>query len=200
MYSHSPVHWFAPGRLLLPKMWERGRNATVRFVLLCLMKWLRSLSLWECIDSSSKQLWGGAIIAAFVHLSWKAACFTPLALNVSLPICSLRLIKCLCCGSARAAQPRSEKTLLFLFVPWYPKLESCFLASWWPELCGNCLKDALPSVPHGPITPLSNLRGAGHLEPIKRLPLKLSHLSSFQKHEGTLQYTQEQRGRGAAMF
>lgn len=106
-----------------------------------------------CIDLSSKQLCGG-IVAAFVHLSWKAACFTLLSLNVSLPFCSVRLIKGLLCGSARAAQPCSEKTLLFLFVPWNPELESCFPASWWPEHCGNHLKDVLPYVPHGPITPL----------------------------------------------
>lgn len=43
------------------------------------------------------------------------------------------------------------KTLLFLFVPWNLKLESCFPASWWPEHCGNHLKDVLPYGPHGPI-------------------------------------------------
>lgn len=56
------------------------------------------------------------------------------------------------------------------------------------------LKDVLPYAPHGPITPLPNLSCAGHL--IKWPPQKASHLSSFQKHEQTRQYTQEQKGSG----
>lgn len=39
------------------------------------------------VDLNSKQLWGGGVIAAIVHLSWKAAYFTPLSLNLSLPLC-----------------------------------------------------------------------------------------------------------------
>lgn len=130
------------------------------------------LLLGVCIDSSSKQLWGGGIIAAFVHLSWKAACFAPLSLNVSLPFSSVRLIKCLRRGrgpgSSAQLSPCSENTSLFLFVPWNLKLESCFPASWWPEhCCGNRLKDVAFYVPHGPITPLHNLRRAGQIELIK---------------------------------
>lgn len=41
-----------------------------------------------------------------------------------------------------------------------------------------------------------NLRRAGHLEPIIKPQQKVAHLSSFQKHEETLQYTQEQKGSG----
>lgn len=41
---------------------------------------------------------------------------------------------------------------------------------------------SLPCIPHGPITPLHNLKHAGHLDAIKAAPEKgVPHLSSFQK-------------------
>lgn len=159
------------------------------------MKWLWSLSFWglhRLEQSTALRRWYNCSLSSpFLE---KLLVFAPLSL--SLPFCSAGLIKRRRHGGVRAARPCSENTLLFLFVPWKLKLERCFPASWWPDYCGNCLRD---------VSPFTSLMDQLHRSLNSEAPVIESllnnlreRLSPFQKHKEIHQYTQERTGsRGA---